>query len=150
MRQTIVALVAAGVIVATIWAGAAPVRAISSAQARPLALVGCTLIDGFGSTPIRNSVILVRGERIASGGQVGILAVPADAEVISTEGMTVLPGLWDMHVHTMIDGHADYEHWDKTYPSRLEKDVMPASARQLLMAGGTTARDMGGPLDASI
>jgi hypothetical protein len=24
--------------------------------------------------------------------------------------MTVLPGLWDMHVHTMIVGHADYDH----------------------------------------
>ena len=150
MRQTISALVAAGVLVATILTGAVPVRAVPSAQARSLALVGGTLVDGFGSTPIRNSVILVRGDRIAAVGQVGVLAVPADAEVISTEGMTVLPGLWDMHVHTMIDGHSDYEHWDKTYPSRLEKDVMPASARQLLMAGVTTARDLGGPLEASL
>ncbi len=42
-------------------------------------------------------------------GQVGTLAVPAGAEVISTEGMTVLPGLWDMHVHLMINGHTDYD-----------------------------------------
>ena len=33
------------------------------------------------------------------------LAVPAGAEVISTEGMTVLPGLWDMHGHfSLSDG----------------------------------------------
>ena len=39
--------------------------------------------------------------------------------MISTEGMTVLPGLWDMHVHLQIVGHSDYDHWDKTYPPRL-------------------------------
>ncbi|HXG37661.1 MAG TPA: amidohydrolase family protein, partial [Bacteroidota bacterium] len=66
------------------------------------------------------------------------------------EGMTVLPGLWDMHVHTMINGHADYAHWDKTYPPILESVIMPASARQLLMAGVTSARDLGAPLEASI
>ena len=34
-----------------------------------------------------------------SFGQVGSLEVPKGAEVISTEGMSVLPGLWDMHFH---------------------------------------------------
>ncbi|HYN05986.1 MAG TPA: amidohydrolase family protein [Vicinamibacterales bacterium] len=118
--------------------------------ARPIALVGGTLVDGFGSTPIRNSVVLVEGERIKAVGQVGSLAVPAGVEVVSTEGMTVLPGLWDMHVHLMITGHSDYGHWDRTYPSRFEKEIMPASARQLLMAGVTTARDLGGPLEPSL
>ena len=114
------------------------------------ALVGGTLIDGFGGAPIRNSVILVEGERIRAVGQVGTLAVPAGAEIISTEGMSVLPGLWDMHVHLMINGHADYAHWDKTYPAQFESVIMPASARQLLMAGVTSARDLGAPLEASI
>ncbi|MEZ5317177.1 MAG: amidohydrolase family protein [Vicinamibacterales bacterium] len=117
---------------------------------RVLALVGGTLIDGYSSTPIRNSVILVSGERITAVGRVGEIPVPAGAEVISTEGMSVLPGLWDMHVHLMINGHSDYDHWDRTYPSRFEKDIMPASARQLLMAGVTSARDLGGPLEASL
>ena len=114
------------------------------------ALVGGTLVDGFGGRPLRNSVVIVDGEKISAVGQVGTLAVPAGAEVISTEGMTVLPGLWDMHVHLMINGHSDYEHWDKTYPSQLEGVIMPASAKQLLMAGVTSARDLGGPLEASI
>src|SRR5262249_48339175 len=76
------------------------------------ALVGGTLIDGYAGKPIQNSVILIEGDRIKAVGQVGSLEVPKDAEVISTEGMSVLPGLWDMHVHLMIDGHADYAHWD--------------------------------------
>jgi imidazolonepropionase-like amidohydrolase len=110
-------------------------------HAQPVtALVGGTLIDGFGGPPIRNSVIVIRGERIEAVGQVGSLTVPADAQVISTEGMSVLPGLWDMHVHLMLAGHADYAHWDSTYPSIVASTIMPSGAKQLLMAGITSAR----------
>jgi imidazolonepropionase-like amidohydrolase len=122
----------------------------SHAQRNIKALVGGTLIDGFGSSPIRNSVVIIEGERIKAVGQVGTLIIPPGAEVISTEGMTVLPGLWDMHVHLMINGHSDYTHWDKTYPPMMESVIMPASAKQLLLAGVTSARDLGGPLKASI
>jgi imidazolonepropionase-like amidohydrolase len=111
------------------------------------ALVGGTLIDGFGGDPLKNSVIIIEGEKIVKVGQVGSLAVPADAEIISTEGMSVLPGLWDMHVHLMIDGHSDYDHWDKKYPPIFRSVIMPASAKQLLMAGVTSARDLGAPLE---
>jgi len=114
------------------------------------ALVGGTLIDGFGGKPLQNSVILVEGERIKTVGQIGTLEIPQGAEIISTEGMSVLPGLWDMHVHLYIDGHSDYTHWDKTYLKVAKDVIMPASAHQLLLAGVTSARDLGGPLDASI
>ena len=125
-------------------------RSVLSQTSNVKALVGGTLIDGFGSTPLRNSVVIIEGERIKAVGQVGTLAVPPGAEVISTEGMSVLPGLWDMHVHLMINGHSDYAHWDKTYPPLMESVIMPASAKQLLMAGVTSARDLGAPLKASI
>src|SRR4030095_6542831 len=114
------------------------------------ALVGGTLIDGFGSKPIFNSVVLIEGERIKAVGQVGKLAIPKGAEIISTEGMSVLPGLWDMHVHLMLNGHSDYDHWDKTYPQQFESVIMPASAKQLLLAGVTSARDRGAPMKESI
>ncbi len=114
------------------------------------ALVGGTLIDGFNSHPIPNSVIIIEGERIKAVGQQGTLAIPENAEIISTEGMTVLPGLWDMHVHLMINGHSDYAYWDKTYLPLLKDVIMPASAHQLLMAGVTSARDLGAPLEESI
>ncbi|MBA2585161.1 MAG: amidohydrolase family protein [Chthoniobacterales bacterium] len=123
---------------------------IREVHARPVALVGGRLIDGFGGPPLANSVILIDGERIAAIGTVGSMTIPPDAEVISTEGMSVLPGLWDCHVHTMLLGHSDYEHWDKTYPSRLGSEIMPAAAHQLLMAGVTSARDLGAPLKESI
>ena len=77
------------------------------------ALVGGTLIDGYGGVPILNSVVIIEGKKIKAVGRIGELAIPKNAEIISTEGMSVMPGLWDMHVHLMINGHSDYAHWDK-------------------------------------
>ncbi|MBO6505304.1 MAG: amidohydrolase family protein [Kordiimonadaceae bacterium] len=110
------------------------------------ALVGGRLIDGFGHRPIANSVILIDGDTVEAVGTVGTLAVPQGYEIISTEGMDVLPGLWESHAHLMLNGHSDYAHWDETYKDRLASEIMPASALQLLMAGITSARDLGAPL----
>ncbi|WP_238474614.1 amidohydrolase family protein [Maribacter algarum] len=126
------------------------IQMVTSQESKIKALVGGTLIDGFGSTPIRNSVVIIEGEKIKTVGTIGTIEIPNNAEVISTEGMTVLPGLWDMHVHTMINGHSDYTYWDKTYPPLFKDVIMPASAHQLLMAGVTSARDLGAPLEESI
>lgn len=114
------------------------------------ALVGGTLIDGYGSSTIKNSVIIIEGEKIIAVGNRDNTVIPENAEIISTEGMSVLPGLWDMHVHTMLTGHSNYTYWDKTYPPLLEDVIMPASAHQLLLAGITSARDLGAPLEESI
>ena len=119
-------------------------------SATTVALVGGRLIDGFGGTPLDHSVVLIEGDRIKAVGTEDSLPVPAGTTVISTAGMTVLPGLWDAHVHTYLLGHSDYTHWDKTYSAspRLAKELMPAAAHQLLMAGVTSARDLGAPLEA--
>ncbi len=135
------ALVAGTALMVSVCAPSAPQRAVT------LALVGGTLIDGHGGAPLRNSVILVEGERIVAVGQVGSLAVPAGATVISTEGMHLLPGLWDMHVHLMLVGHGNYAYWDRTYPGELGRTIIPAAAKQSLMAGVTSVRDLGGPLE---
>jgi imidazolonepropionase-like amidohydrolase len=120
------------------------------AAAEKKALVGGTLINGLGSTPIQDSVILIDGGTIEKVGTVDTLPVPAGYELISTEAMSVMPGLWDMHVHLMINGHSDYAHWHSEYLDRFASEIMPASAVQLLLAGITSARDLGAPLDASI
>lgn len=114
------------------------------------ALVGGRLIDGFGHEPIANSVILVEDGVIQEVGTVSTLPVPQGYEVVSTEGMDVLPGLWENHAHLMLNGHADYSHWHPTYMDRFASEIMPSSALQLLLAGITSARDLGAPLDASI
>lgn len=88
----------------------------SANAAQRVALVGATLVDGTLSDPIHDSAVLIEGERIVAVGRGAPLAVPADAEMISTEGMTVLPGLRDMHVHLMISAHMEF-----AAPSTLEK-----------------------------
>src|SRR5262245_1156381 len=112
---------------------------------KPIALAGGTLIDGTGAAPVRNSVVLIRNERIEKVGTVESLPVPPEYEVVSTEGMTVLPGLWDLHVHLMYAGHPNSRYWFDTYTAQFERTIMPAAARQMLMAGVTTVRDLAAP-----
>jgi imidazolonepropionase-like amidohydrolase len=121
-----------------------------AATAAVTALVGGRLIDGWGGTPVNDSVVVIDRDRIVAVGTRAMTRIPKEATVIDCRGMSVLPGLWDMHVHTMLLGHSDYAHWDKTYPARQENEIMPAAAKQLLFAGVTSARDLGAPLKESL
>jgi imidazolonepropionase-like amidohydrolase len=67
-----------------------------------IAIVGATLIDGRGGPPVRDSVVIVRGERIVAAGARSSVRAPAGAEVLEARGMTLMPGLIDAHFH--IDG----------------------------------------------
>jgi imidazolonepropionase-like amidohydrolase len=116
-----------------------------SSQNRPLALIGGTLIDGTGNAPIRDSVVLIRGQRIEKIGTTASLPMPDGYEAVSAEGLTALPGLWDLHVHLMYAGHPDARYWFDTYASQFERVIMPASAEQLLIAGVTSVRDLAAP-----
>ena len=120
------------------------------ATAQKQALVGGRLLDGFGNRPLADSVILIEDDEIVAIGTVDTLPVPEDYAQVSTEGMDVLPGLWESHAHLMLVGHADYVHWQKNYGDRYASEIMPAAAVQLLLAGVTSARDLGAPLEASI
>src|SRR6266540_572236 len=112
-----------------------------------LALSGGRVIDGYEGKPIEDAVVLIAGDRIAAVGPRSQIVVPRGTPMIDTRGMSVLPGLADMHVHLMIVGHGDYEHWDKTYRSRFRAEIMPAAAKQLLVSGVTFARELGAPLE---
>ncbi len=122
----------------------------SVVAAEQIALVGGRLIDGYGHRPLADSVVLIEDGMIVEVGTVDTLPVPEGFEHISTEGMDVLPGLWENHAHLMLVGHADYPHWHANYLDRYGSEIMPAAAVQLLLAGVTSARDLGAPLDLSI
>lgn len=121
-----------------------------SAQAAALVLSGGTVIDGYGNPPIANGIVVIENDRIVAVGGRDQVLVPDGAQVISTEGMTVLPGLWDMQVNLMRLGHGDTARWNETYAPLAERVVMPIAARQLLQAGVTSARDLAAPLQAAI
>lgn len=112
-----------------------------------LVLAGGRLIDGYGGPPIENAVVVIDGNTIRAVGPESAVPIPAGAKVIDTNGYTMMPGLMDMHVHLMILGHGDYNHWFQTYATQYRDVIMPISAKELLMAGITTARDLGAPLD---
>ena len=73
------------------------------AQARPIAIVGGTLIDGTGRAAITDSVAVISGGRFQEVGKRGEVTIPQGAEVIDAKGKTILPGL--------IDGHCHYRDW---------------------------------------
>lgn len=109
-----------------------------------LAIVGGLLIDGHDGPPVYDPVILVDGKKIVAVGTRHSLKVPAGAKVIDATGYTVMPGLIDAHVHIEHMGHSDYDVFDPVVLPRID-EVMALSARMLLMAGVTTALDMGAP-----
>ena len=69
---------------------------------RVIAIVGATLIDGRGGAPVLDAAVVVRGERIVAVGKRASVSIPAGAEVVDANGLTLLPGLIDSHFH--IDG----------------------------------------------
>lgn len=124
-----------------------PLAIPMAAHAQIVAVVGGRILDGYGGPPIENGVVLIDGERITAVGPASAVTVPRGARVIDANGMTVLPGLIDMHVHLQILGHGDYRRWNELYGAHNVDLVMPIAARQLLDAGVTSARDLGAPLD---
>jgi imidazolonepropionase-like amidohydrolase len=126
---------------------AVPGGRADAAEKPTLALVGGQVIDGYEGPPIHDGVVLVAGDRIIAVGRRGEVSIPPGTPTIDTRGMSVLPGLADMHVHLMILGHADYQYWDKTYKGRFRDEIMPIAARQLLESGITFARECGAPLE---
>ncbi len=69
------------------------------AQARPIAIVGATLIDGTGRAPIADSAVVMQNGRFIAAGTRAQVSVPEGAELIDAKGETLLPGLIDGHCH---------------------------------------------------
>ncbi len=137
-------------VLVTVVTAAISLTVVSAQPPAKLALVGGMLLDGYEAPPLHNAVVLIEGNRIVAKGQVGEVQIPRDARVIDTSGRTMLPGLIDLHVHLMILGHGNYARW---FPWMLEhgvERVMEISARQLLMAGITSAVDLAAPLKESV
>ena len=80
-------------------------KAASRRPGRPLVFRGANLFDAETTTSRKGMTVVVSGERIAAVGPDGAVPVPEGAEVIDAAGRTLLPGLWDMHVHVSdLDG----------------------------------------------
>jgi len=112
-----------------------------------IAIKAGKLIDGMGNAPLENAVVLVDGEKITQVGPAGAVSIPPDAQIIDASGKTVMPGLIDAHVH--VNSGGGFQSSAARGLARVTELVEMTTlrsyvlARQDLMAGATTIRDMG-------
>ncbi|MCZ6670826.1 MAG: amidohydrolase family protein [Acidobacteria bacterium] len=134
-------LFASIVLVTLAGAAAAPAAAPDS---RPTVIRAGTLIDGTGSAPVKNVLIVVEKGRITAVGK--NVEIPADHRLIDLSGQTVLPGFIDAHVHLVGRHIGEGEDWENSAVRDLPQEGAirgVRNARLTLEAGFTTVRNVG-------
>jgi len=91
---------------------------------KALAVTGAAVFDPAQKVRHTGWTVVVEGHKITAAGPDGEVAIPEGAERIDAAGKTLLPGLWDMHVH-----------------------LSPADGLLDLASGVTTVRDMANDVD---
>ena len=119
----------------------------SFAFGQDTAIVGGTIIDGNGGSPIADGVILISGERIIAVGTRASVTIPASAKLIQATGQYIVPGFIDTNVHLSLYGGARdrYETLAKYY--WRENEIVLEAAQIQLTHGVTTVRDSYGMLE---
>ena len=107
------------------------------------AIVGGTLVDIYGKSPIKNAVILVENDRIRAIGTTGDVEIPEGARQIDAQGKWLIPGLMNMHVHLglVLPGKMKTELANESEGELTLR--MAAAAREILQVGVTTIRTTG-------
>ena len=89
-------------------------------------------------------VVLVQGERFTAVGAADKVAVPGDARRVSLPGMTLLPGLMDLHSYLFLHPY-DETLWNDQVlkePEAYRTIEAVKHAEATLMAGFTSLRDL--------
>ncbi|THD82514.1 MAG: amidohydrolase family protein [Phenylobacterium sp.] len=117
------------------WAVAA------GAEAKTVAVSADRLLDVVGGHYLDHPLVVITDGRITAVEHQGD-AVPAGAERIDLPGVTLLPGLIDMHVHLtsspIYGGYTYLQFTDSFWPI-----IATRHARDTLEAGFTTVRNVG-------
>jgi imidazolonepropionase-like amidohydrolase len=71
----------------------------SAADTKHLAIKGGVLIDGTGSLPINDAVVVISKGLITEIGPKNKVKIPANSKIIDVNGGTILPGFINAHVH---------------------------------------------------
>ena len=65
-------------------------------------ITAARMIDCTGADPVADPVIVLKGNRIDKVGTKTSIKIPPGAEVIDCGKCTLLPGLMDIHLHTLM------------------------------------------------
>ena len=74
------------------------------AAQQTLAITNVSVVDATDSVARPGQTVLIRGNRIVAVGPSRAIAVPSRTTVVDGRGRFLIPGLWDMHVHTVVVG----------------------------------------------
>src|SRR5215472_7453113 len=108
------------------------------------AIFGDAVLDPERAEVTRGAVVIVDGGRVTARGRRDQVHVPADASKVDAEGLTLLPGMIDCHVHLCFAGDGIVlGEMLASPPSRTLLNAV-ASCRRTIEAGFTTVRDAGG------
>lgn len=113
------------------------------------AIVASSIIEGTGSKPIRDGVIIVNGDKIIDVGPIEDVQIPSSANRIDLGKRTIMPGMIDVHVH--IRGIRSYSASEGiVIPHDLKVLRAAEDCFTLLKAGFTTVRDCGSRIALSL
>jgi imidazolonepropionase-like amidohydrolase len=107
-----------------------------------IAFVDGTVVVGDGRV-LEHATVLVKGERIEKVVEKNI-RIPKDAQKIPMDGQVLLPGFIDSHIHICLDSSPDPMTSALTESQTMTTLKAAKAARQTLLAGITSVRDMGG------
>ncbi len=90
-------------------------------------------------------LVIVDEQRITAVGPADKLTVPPDAIFLNLPGLTLMPGLIDLHSHVFLHPYNETLWNDQVLKETLPYRTLEAGvhARQTLLAGFTTLRDLG-------
>ena len=110
-----------------------------------LLLHNATLIDGTGADPRPRTSVLVEDGLIRRVTGAEYIGRPSDGRVVDLDGMTLMPGLTDAHVHFGLVGVNSVSH-DSSSDENLTTYVIDVieNIEIALQEGFTTVRDAGG------
>ncbi|HVE79652.1 MAG TPA: amidohydrolase family protein [Gemmatimonadaceae bacterium] len=115
----------------------AAARSLARRPKGPVAFRNANLFDAETGRMRPGTTVIVTGNRITAVGEDGRVVVPAGAEVIDVGGKTLMPGMWDMHVHTTDDDGLLHLAAGVTTVRDLANDTEETLARKRRIADGT-------------